>query len=144
MDTQSKIRLLIVEDHPQVRAGIRALLHAAADVEVVGEAADGGQAVEMVAENPPDFILLDMDLPVMGGIQVLRRVLQKSPMIQVLILSGYDDLAYIQGTLAEGAKGYLLKDEAPSLLVEAIHKIREMRSGMWLSPKIEKRLKHLG
>ncbi len=143
MDTQSRIRLLIVEDHASVRAGIRALLLAAADVEVVGEAADGGQAVEMVTQNPPDFILLDMELPVMGGVEVLRRVLQEFPMIQVLVLSGYDDLAYIEGTLAEGAKGYLLKDEAPALLVEAIHKIHDMHSGRWLSPEIEKRLAHL-
>ncbi len=64
-------------------------------------------------------------------------------MIQVLVLSAYDDLAYIQGTLAEGAKGYLLKDEAPALLVEAIHKIHDMHSGRWLSPEIEKRLTHL-
>ncbi len=69
MDTQSKIRLLTVEDHASVRAGIRALLRAADDVEVVGEAIDGGQAVEMVAQNPPDFILLDMELPVMGALR---------------------------------------------------------------------------
>ncbi len=143
MDTKSKIRLLIVDDHARVRAGIRVLLHAAADVEVVGEAADGGQAVEMVAQNPPDFILLDMELPVMGGIEVLHQVLQKFPMIQVLVLSAYDDPACIQGTLEEGAKGYLLKDEAPGLLVEAVHKIHEMSSGIWLSPAIEKRLRHL-
>lgn len=132
----SKIRLLIVEDHAAVRAGIRALLQGLDDIEVVGEAADGQQAIDLANQFAPDFILLDMELPILRGDAVMRHVLQARPDVRVLVLSSYSDPEYIKGMLAEGARGYLLKEEAPSLLLTAIRTIGSQSTGTWLSPKV--------
>lgn len=134
-EAKSKIRLLVVEDHAAVRAGIRALLEEAGDIEVVGEAVDGGQAVALVDRYAPDFILLDMELPVLRGDEVMRVVLNAHPGTRVLVLSAYNDSSYIRGMLAQGARGYLLKEEAPFLLLTAIRSIDGQASGGWLSPK---------
>jgi DNA-binding NarL/FixJ family response regulator len=134
----SNIRLLIVEDHPIVRAGIRALLKGAKDIDVVAEAADGAQAVDLADQIAPDFILLDMELPILRGDAVMHRVLKKRPEVRVLVLSSYDDPSYIKGMLAGGARGYLLKEEAPSLLLTAIRSIEAQEAGAWLSPKISR------
>jgi DNA-binding NarL/FixJ family response regulator len=136
LEATGRIRLLIVEDHTAVRAGIRTLLKAAADIEVVGEAADGAQAVDLANQYAPDFILLDMELPILRGDEVLRRVLQRRPDVRVLVLSSYDDPSYIKAMLASGARGYLLKEEAPSLLLTAIRSIDAQSAGAWLSPRI--------
>lgn len=130
------IRLLIVEDHPAVRARIRRLLQGAPEIQIVGEAADGAQAVELTNQQAPDFILLDMELPVLRGDAVMREVLKTHPDVRVLVLSSYDDQAYIEGMLAGGARGYLLKDEAPALLLKAIRSIDAQSSGEWLSPRV--------
>ncbi len=134
-ENQGKVRLMIVEDHAAVRAGIRALLQGAPDVEVVGEADDGAQAVKMTDDCTPDLMLLDMELPTLRGDEVMRRVLKKHPRMQVLVLSSYDDLVYIKTMLADGARGYLLKEEAPALLVTAIRSIHSGGSSKWLGPK---------
>jgi DNA-binding NarL/FixJ family response regulator len=133
---ERRIRLLIVEDHAAVRAGIRALLEKAEDIEVVGEAIDGGQAVEMANQHLPDFILLDMELPVLRGDEVMRRTLSSHPEVRILVLSSYNDPEYIKGMLAGGARGYLLKEDAPSFLLAAIRSIHADSVEAWLSPKI--------
>ncbi len=131
-----KIRLLIVEDHPAMRASIRDLLQTAEDIQIVGEAADGAQAVELTNQHAPDFILLDMELPILRGDAVMREVLKTHPDVRVLVLSSYNDRAYIEGMLAGGARGYLLKEEAPALLLEAIRSIDAQSAGEWLSPQV--------
>lgn len=131
-----KIRVLLVEDHAAVRAGIRGLLRKAADMELVGEAADGPQAVELVDQCSPDLMLLDMELPTLRGDEVMRQVLKKAPHVRVLVLSSYDDLVYIKTMLADGARGYLLKDEAPELLLTAIRSIHSQDGTKWLSPRV--------
>ncbi len=129
-----KIRLLIVEDHPTVRSGIRGLLQSAGDIEVVGEAEDGGQAIEMAQEFAPDFMLLDMELPTMRGDAVLGQVLQNHPDMRVLVLSSHNDREYIKSMLAGGAMGYVLKEEAPGFLLQAI---RHVDAGtVWISPRV--------
>jgi two-component system nitrate/nitrite response regulator NarL len=129
-----KIRLLIVEDHPTVRAGIRGLLQGAQEIEVVGEAADGLQAVEMADLYQPDFMLLDMELPALRGDAVLHRVLQSHPGMRVLVLSSHNDREYIKSMLAGGALGYVLKDEAPAHLLQAIRSV--LTGAIWLSPRV--------
>ena len=129
-----KIRLLIVEDHPTVRAGIRALLQGADEIEIVGEAGDGGEALEMVNQVTPDFILLDMELPTLRGDAVLRRVLEKHPDMRVLVLSSHNDREYINSMLAGGAMGYVLKDEAPLYLLQAIRSV--VSGSSWISPRV--------
>ncbi len=129
-----KIRLLIVEDHPTVRAGIHSLLQSAKEIEIVAEAADGLQAVKMADLYKPDFMLLDMELPLLRGDGVLRRVLQSYPEMRVLVLSSHNDREYIKSMLAGGALGYVLKEEAPAYLLQAIRRV--MAGKTWLSPRV--------
>ncbi len=130
----NKIRLLIVEDHPTVRARIRALLRAAEEIEIVGEAGDGAQAVAMCDLYQPDFMLLDMELPILRGDGVLHRVLQSHPGLRVLVLSSHNDREYIKAMLAGGALGYVLKEEAPAHLLQAIRLV--MTGKTWISPRV--------
>jgi len=134
-----KIRLLIVEDHPTVRSGIRVLLKGMTEVEVVGEAADGGQALELARTLTPDLILLDMELPVLRGDEVMRRVRESLPAVGVLVLSSHNDPEYVRSMVAEGALGYILKEDAPGTLVNAIRGVMADRTHAWLSPRVEER-----
>ncbi len=129
-----KIRLLVVEDHPIVRARIIGLLRGAPEIEVIGEAGDGAQAVEMCDLYQPDFMLLDMELPILRGDGVLHRVLQTHPEMRVLVLSSHNDREYIKSMLAGGALGYVLKEEAPSQLLQAIRLV--MDGKVWISPRV--------
>jgi two-component system NarL family response regulator len=129
-----KVRLLIVEDHPYVRAGIRTLLQSADEIDIVGECGDGGEALTLVEQLQPDFILLDMELPTLRGDGVLRRVLQDRPGTRVLVLSSHDDREYIKSMLAGGAMGYVMKDEAPMYLLPAIRHV--LKGTSWISPRV--------
>jgi DNA-binding NarL/FixJ family response regulator len=114
------IHVLIADDHPIVCKGIRILLDAAMGIEVVGETVNGQQALAMVESLPPDVLLLDMQLPDMSGVEVLRKLMEKPSSVRVLSLSSHDDHAYISQMLPLGSSGYLIKDEAPKLIVDAV------------------------
>src|SRR5512141_2405028 len=129
-----KIRVVIVDDHPGVRAGIKKLLRRAKDITVVGEGADGMKAIELASAKKPDILLLDVELPILGGDIVMRRIHDTQPEIRVLVVSTYNDRTYIQSMIANGAAGYITKDEAPAMLLEAIHHILQQKD-LWLSPK---------
>ncbi len=129
-----KIRVVIIDDHPGVRAGIKRLLQRAKDILVVGEAGDGMRAIELANTQKPDILLLDVELPVLGGDIVMRRLHDSEPQIRVLIVSTYNDRTYVQSMLANGAAGYLTKDEAPAMLLDAIRSILENKE-LWLSPR---------
>ncbi len=130
---QGRIRLLIVEAHPLIRAGIRRLLAPAPDIAIVGEAADSEAALDLFQRHSPDFIILDVELPVPGGDEVLPEMLHVRPRVRVLILSSDSDPWYVQDLLAQGARGCLLKEEAPALLLAAIRSIDREPVGSWLS-----------
>lgn len=131
----SPIRVLLADDHPVVRNGIRVLLEKAGDIEVVGEAANGMELLDLAEKIPSDLVLLDMELPDIGGAQVAHQIHQGYPNIKILALSAHDDAFYIRGVLESGAAGYLMKDEAPEMILEAVRGVAQGDKG-WVSRRI--------
>jgi DNA-binding NarL/FixJ family response regulator len=125
-------RIVLADDNADVRSGIRLLLKAAPDLKIVGEAANGLDALRLVKELAPDVLLLDMEMPGLNGIEVTRHLQKQDSSVQVLALSGYDDKQYILGSLASGASGYLIKEEAPEIIVDAIRGVARGEKG-WVS-----------
>jgi len=128
------IRILIVDDHSLFRQGIRKVLEAEAGIEVVGEAADGQQALELVARLAPDVVLMDIAMPGMDGVEATRRMLECTPQARVVMLTALDEDAQVMGALRAGARGYLLKDTDWRELATAIRMI--YRGGVLLSPTV--------
>jgi len=127
-----KIRVLIVDDHTLVRDGIRALLALVADVEVVGEAANGKEALEKVKGLAPDVVLMDLAMPIMSGLEATRRIRREFPGIRVLALTQYDDSEYVIPIIEAGACGFVTKMAAFSELAAAIQ--AAYRGESYLSP----------
>ena len=119
------IRILLADDHALVRAGLASLLATTEDIEVVGEAADGGAALELDATLVPDVVLMDLSMPVMDGIEATRRLLSARPAARVVALTSFSDQARVSEMLTAGAIGYLLKDCAPAELLAAIRAAAE-------------------
>jgi DNA-binding NarL/FixJ family response regulator len=132
------IRLLVVDDHPVVRHGIVAMLHYESDFLLVGEAADGLEAVRLITEQRPDVVLLDLRLPQLSGIEVMKRIRPQLPEVRFLVLTTYDTDEYIAPALAAGAQGYLLKDATPEELAQAVRSL--MRGGAALEPGVAAKL----
>ena len=114
------IRVLLVEDHGLVRAGLERLLATVEDVEVVGGAADGAEAIRLAAETKPDVVLMDLSMPNVDGIEATRELVAATPDAQVVVLTSVTDRERILAALDAGAVGYLLKDAEPEVLIEGI------------------------
>jgi DNA-binding NarL/FixJ family response regulator len=114
------IRVLLVDDHPAMRLGLRVLLERAPDIELVGEAEEGAAALSLIESLRPDVIVLDCELPEMEGIEVAGEIRRQELPVRILALSAYDSERYVRGMLDAGAVGYLLKDEAPGVIVAAV------------------------
>jgi DNA-binding NarL/FixJ family response regulator len=127
-----KIKVLIVDDHTLVRDGIRALLALIADIKVVGEAANGREALEKVKKLDPDVVLMDLAMPIMSGLEATRRIRKRFPKTKVLALTQYEDREYIVPTIEAGARGFVSKTAAFSELASAIQAV--YRGGSFLSP----------
>lgn len=132
--TNKQIKVLIVDDHAGVRAGIKNLLMATKDIKVVGEGGNGAEAIELVATKNSDILLLDMELPDQRGDMVMQKIRDMQLDIKVLAVSSYSDRDYILGMMKNGAAGYITKDEAPTMLVEAIRSIINKNEN-WFSPQ---------
>jgi DNA-binding NarL/FixJ family response regulator len=131
----SHIRVLLVDDHPVLRVGIRDLLAKAPDIEVIGDAQNGEEALQMVQDLSPDVLLLDMEMPGKGGMEVAQELHEEGSIVHILALSAHNDRQYIEGVLRSGAAGYLVKDEAPDQIVEAVRGVARGEQG-WISRQI--------
>jgi len=132
------IRILIVDDHAIVREGQRALIDTEPGIELVGEAADGVQAVEMARSLQPDVILLDLLMPRKGGIEAAREIKEENPTARILVLTSFADDQKVYAAIKAGALGYLLKDASPQELLAAIREVYRGEPSM--SPLIAQKL----
>jgi two-component system response regulator NreC len=129
-----RIRILLADDHGVVRQGFKMILGAEADMEIVGEAANGREAVELAERLKPDIVVMDVAMPELNGIEATRRLAEAAPHARVLALSMHKDSVYVRETLRAGARGYLLKDSGANDLVAAV---RAVASGEgYLSPAV--------
>jgi len=128
------IRVLLVDDHRLVRAGLKSLLGAAEDVEIVGEAADGARALEVAATLDVDVVLMDLSMPVMDGVAATRKLLAENPELRVVILTSFSDKGRVRDALAAGAIGYVLKDCMPEELLAAVRSAAQGHSP--LDPRV--------
>jgi len=129
----SKIRVLVVDDHAMFREGIRSLLEGYEDVEIVGEATEGSEAIEKVHQLAPQVVLMDIAMPVMGGLEATRRIQKESPNTRVLVLTQYEDSEYILSLLRAGARGYISKTATASELISAIRTVHQGESYLYPS-----------
>jgi DNA-binding NarL/FixJ family response regulator len=132
------IRVLIVDDQTLVRQGVRSLLALAEGIEVVGEAGDGRQAVELIPQIKPDVVLMDMRMPVMSGLEALQAMARTNSLPPTIILTTFDDDQLVLAGLKAGAKGYLLKDVSLEQLVSAIQAVAD--GGSLMQPAVTQRL----
>jgi len=136
------ISVLIADDHPIVCKGIRDLIDKAIGISVIGEAPNGLKALQMVEELKPDVILLDMEMPDINGVEVVKRISEENLPVRILGLSSYDDREYISQLLTMGASGYLLKDEVPDAIIDAIRGVARGETG-WVSRKVAAKLSQI-
>src|SRR5512135_2656499 len=129
-----KIRLLLVDDHTILRAGLRALLETELDFCVIGEAEEGRQAVKLACQLLPDVVLMDIAMPLLSGLEATRQIRRSCSQVKVLVLTMYDNEEYIRTALANGAMGFVLKDAAAHELLEAIRAVH--RGEAVLSPAV--------
>jgi len=134
MNPQMKISVLLVDDHNVVREGLRALLQSETDIEVVGEAENGRDAVALASQLQPNIVLMDVALPLLNGCDATRKVRRAVPSAKVLVLSSYNDVECVDSLLEAGASGYLLKHTAGRDLAGAIRQVK--KGALFLSPEI--------
>jgi DNA-binding NarL/FixJ family response regulator len=132
------IRVMVVDDHPVVQAGMRLVLEAADNIAVVGEGASGADALRLVKEHQPDVLVLDVNLPDLNGLEVTQTLRDRGETAAILVLTVQDDEATVFGLLQAGASGYVLKDEALETLVRAVQ--ATARGDSWLSPAVARQV----
>jgi two-component system, NarL family, response regulator LiaR len=134
MPDKQPIRVLIADDHALVRNGVRLLFDTVADIELVGEAQNGVEVVELARRLRPDIILLDLVMPQMDGLEALARIKEEDPDARVLVVTSFADDERVFPAIKAGALGYYLKEASPELLVQAIRDV--CRGELWLDPRI--------
>jgi DNA-binding NarL/FixJ family response regulator len=133
-----RLRVILADDHPFIRAGLYTTLEAEPDIVVVGEAATGEEAQALCRELQPDIMVLDLNMPGPPASETVAYVQEHSPRVRVLVLTAYDDEPYIRGLISAGVSGYILKDEAPDALVQAVRSV--VLGGTWFSQSIVRKL----
>ena len=140
MGSKENIRVLLSDDHPIVRSGVRDLLSLSNRIEVIGEAGDGKEALEKALQLHPDVLLMDMEMPGLNGVEVARQLASQASDIRILALSAYDSIQFINGLLELGAYGYLTKEEMPETIIQAVEGVAEGERG-WMSERIRHKYK---
>jgi len=133
-----KLRILIAEDHQTVREGIKLLVNSQPDMEIVGEAGDGEMAIDMVKTLKPDIIIMDISMPRLNGLMATKRLRAANEQVKILTLSRHTDDGYLQQLLAAGVNGYVLKQSAPTHLINAIKEVA--RNNSYIDPALTKRV----
>lgn len=131
-----KTRVLLVDDHRLIRGGLRLMLERESDVSVVGEAADGREAVALAKSVKPDVVVMDVGMPNLSGIEAVHQMTQENPQLAIVMLSMHSDESYVLRALKAGARGYLLKDSAEADLLKAVHAVAGGKS--YFSPAVSK------
>lgn len=137
MKADKRITVLLAEDHMIVREGLKKLLESESDIEIVGEATTGRQAVELTQKLHPDVIVMDIAMPQMNGLEATRQILKAFPKVKVIILSAHSDDAYVENATSLGAMGYLIKQTSAHFLSEAIREVH--KGNTFFSPTVAKR-----
>ena len=135
---EGKLRIILAEDHETVREGIKLLVNSQPDMEVIGEASNGSAAIKAVQKLKPDIIVMDISMPEINGLKATKRIKQDSPQIKILALTRHTDDGYIQQLIRAGANGYVLKQSAPTELINAIRAICTGKS--YLDPSLTERV----
>lgn len=133
------IRTLLADDHTIVREGLRALLSCDKDIEIVGEATDGRQAIELASELQPDVVVMDIAMPHLNGLEAAGKLHLLFPKIRIIILSAHSDDAYVDRVVAIGAAGFLIKQNSAQILAKAVHEVTTGRT--FYCPQVAKRLR---
>jgi DNA-binding NarL/FixJ family response regulator len=126
-EKQAGIKVLIVDDHPVVRLGLRTMLESEEDISVVAMAATGREAIEMAQSSQPEVVLIDLRMPGMSGVEAIAQLHRDRPDIRILVLTNYTEDEYIRQAFQAGAMGYLLKNTPPEEIVKAIHEVHQDR-----------------
>lgn len=134
----AKFRILLAEDHEIVRAGVKMLVNAQDDMTVVGEAENGDEAIKMAYELEPDILVTDISMPGLNGLKLTQKIARAHPDIKILALSRHTDDGYLQQLLKAGAKGYVLKQSAPTELINAIRTVASGKS--YLDPTLTEKV----
>jgi DNA-binding NarL/FixJ family response regulator len=135
---QPQIRVVLVDDHAVVRSGLAQLLGGAEDIEVVGQAGDGLEAVQLVRSTRPDVVVMDLQMPRMDGVEATKVILQEDPSVEIVVLTSFSDSARIVAALDAGAVGYLLKDADPDDVLEGVRAVSRGESP--IHPKVARQL----
>jgi DNA-binding NarL/FixJ family response regulator len=133
-----RISVIVADDHEVVRVGLRALLASQENIELIGEAASGREAVARAKELRPEIVIMDLAMPLLNGVEATRQILHDCPTIKVIALSSYGDREHVRQAMAAGARGYMLKGMAPKDLIAALYEVHEGRQ--YLSPVIAEEL----
>lgn len=131
---EQAIRILLVDDHTIVRQGLKLILSAQTDLQVVGEAANGREAVDLVQKLKPEVVLMDVAMPDLNGIEATRRIVEANPRLRVLVLSMHKEAVYVREILRAGARGYILKDAIDTELLNAVRSVA--RGDGYISPAV--------
>jgi len=129
-----KIRVILADDHPIVLAGLRNLIQAEADLDLIGEAANGQAALALIHDKKPDVAVLDISMPELSGIEVAQRLAKENPDVRVLVLTLYEERSFVMRSLAAGVKGYVLKRSAAENLVQGIRAVK--RGDLYIDPSL--------